>query len=100
MLKVSDNRRFLVYEDGRPFFYLGDTAWELFHRLSREEAARYLRDRAGKGFTVTQAELDGLEDPNAYGHRPLLGNDPSRPDVKDGPANDYWDHVDFVVDEA
>ena len=27
MLRVSDNRRFLVYEDGRPFFYLGDTAW-------------------------------------------------------------------------
>ncbi|MCW1735474.1 DUF4038 domain-containing protein, partial [Anaerorudis cellulosivorans] len=29
-LKVSDNRRFLVFEDGTPFFYLGDTAWELF----------------------------------------------------------------------
>ncbi|MCH5376781.1 MAG: DUF4038 domain-containing protein, partial [Planctomycetes bacterium] len=27
-LKVSDNRRFLVDEEGRPFFYLGDTAWE------------------------------------------------------------------------
>ena len=37
-LRVSDNRRYLVYEDGRPFFYLGDTAWELFHRLDREEA--------------------------------------------------------------
>ena len=33
-LKVSDNQRFLVFEDGTPFFYLGDTAWELFHRLS------------------------------------------------------------------
>ncbi len=103
-LKVSENRRFLVYEDGRPFFYLGDTAWELFHRLDREQAARYLQDRAGKGFTVIQAvalaELDGLGDPNPYGHRPLVGNDPTRPDVKDGPANDYWDHVDFVVDSA
>ena len=39
-LKVSDSHRFLVYEDGHPFFYLGDTAWELFHRLNREEAAR------------------------------------------------------------
>jgi uncharacterized protein DUF4038 len=34
-LKVSDNKRFLVQEDGKPFFYLGDTAWELFHRLTR-----------------------------------------------------------------
>ncbi len=38
-LKVSDNNRFLVHTDGTPFFYLGDTAWELFHRLNREEAA-------------------------------------------------------------
>ena len=31
-LKVSENQRFLVHEDGTPFFYLGDTAWELLHR--------------------------------------------------------------------
>ena len=35
VLKVSDNRRFLVTADDRPFFWLGDTAWELFHRLNR-----------------------------------------------------------------
>jgi uncharacterized protein DUF4038 len=55
MLKVSDHRRFLVHDDGSPFFYLGDTAWELFHRLTLSEAERYLRDRAAKGFTVIQA---------------------------------------------
>jgi len=103
-LKVSDNRRFLVYEDGTPFFYLGDTAWELFHRLNREEADRYLENRAKKGFTVIQAvalaELDGINTPNAYGHRPLIGNDPTKPDVKDGARNDYWDHVDYIVDKA
>lgn len=103
-LKVSDNHRFLVTEDGRPFFWLGDTAWELFHRLNREEAVRYLDNRARLGFTVVQAvalaELDGLKAPNPYGHRPLVDNDPSKPDVKDGPDNDYWDHVDFIVREA
>lgn len=103
-LQVSENRRFLITEDGRPFFYLADTAWELFHRLNREEAARYLEDRAGKGFTVIQAvalaELDGLNDPNPYGHRPLLANDPARPDVRPGPEDDYWDHVDFIVKKA
>ena len=41
--------------DGRPFFWLGDTAWELFHRLSREEAERYLANRARRRFTVIQA---------------------------------------------
>lgn len=103
-LQVSDNHRFLVTGDGQPFFWLGDTTWELFHRLNREQAEQLLDNRARLGFNVVQAvalaELDGLNDPNPYGHRPLLDNDPTRPDVKDGPANDYWDHVDFIVQAA
>jgi hypothetical protein len=103
-LQVSKNGRFLVHGDGTPFFYLGDTAWELFHRLNREEAERYLSDRARKGFTVIQAvalaELNGLNDPNPYGHRPLRDNNPASPWTVDGPANDYWDHVDWIVEKA
>lgn len=103
-LMISDNQRFLVTADGQPFFWLGDTAWELFHRLDREDAVSYLDRRAGQGFTVIQAvalaELDGLNDPNPYGHKPLQNNDPTQPDVKDGANNDYWDHVDFIVAEA
>lgn len=103
-LKVSDNRRFLVTEEGRPFFWLGDTAWELFHRLDRAEAERYLDNRAKLDFTVIQAvaiaELDGHTVPNPYGHLPLIDLDPARPAVKDGPENDYWDHVDFIVNAA
>jgi hypothetical protein len=103
-LRVSDNRRFLVTVDGKPFFWLGDTAWELFHRLDRAEVELYLTDRAAKGFTVIQAvalaELDGLGEPNRRGDRPLVADDPARPDVKPGPANDYWDFVDEVIDLA
>lgn len=103
-LKVSENRRFLVYEDGRPFFYLGDTAWELFHRLNREEADRYLANRAAKGFTVIQAvalaELDGHAEANPYGFLPLVDLDPARPAVREGANNDYWDHVDYIVNQA
>ncbi len=103
-LKVSDTGRHLTYEDGRPFFYLADTAWELFHRLDRKEADLYLRDRARKGFTVIQAvvlaELDGLNTANAYGFLPLIDQDPTRPDIGPGPRDDYWDHVDYVVNRA
>src|SRR4051794_24857635 len=103
-LKVAPGGRYLVTADGKPFFYLGDTGWELFHRLNREEATRYLENRARKGYTVIQAvalaELDGLNDPNPYGHRPLVDNDPAKPDIKDGAENDYWDHVDFIVRKA
>ena len=66
-LKVSENNRFLIHEDGTPFFYLGDTGWELFHRLNKEETEKYLENRRAKGFTVIQAvvlaELDGLKHP-------------------------------------
>lgn len=97
-LKVSDNRRFLVDQDDQPFFYLGDTAWELFHRCNREEADLYLENRAAKKFTVIQAvvlaELDGLNTPNAYGHSPLVGNDPEQPN------EDYFKQVDYVVDKV
>jgi hypothetical protein len=96
--KVASNHRFLAHADGTPFFYLGDTAWELFHRLSIEDSRRYLDDRAGKGFNVIQAavlaELDGLSTPNADGDRPLIDNDPGRPNEA------YFHHVDVVVDMA
>ncbi len=97
-LKISDNKRFLVTSDGKPFFYLGDTAWELFHRLSREDAERYLDKRAKQGFTVIQAvaiaEFDGLTAPNAYGDLPFDDLDLARPN------KNYWAHVDYVVDKA
>jgi hypothetical protein len=44
-LKVSENKRFLVYEDESPFFYLGDTGWELFHRLNKADIEKYLENR-------------------------------------------------------
>ena len=82
-LQVSSNKRFLQTSDGKPFFWLGDTAWELFHRLDREEAEKYLKNRADKGFTVIQAvalaELDGLHEPNPYGEIPLENDDPAKP---------------------
>ena len=94
---VSQNKRYLL-KDGKPFFWLGDTAWELFHRLDREEADRYLKRRSEQGFTVVQAvvlaELDGLRVPNPYGHLPLVKEDPSKPNEK------YFEHVDYIVSKA
>jgi hypothetical protein len=103
-LKVSDGGHFLATEEGKPFFYLADTAWELFHRLDREEAVRYLDNRARLGFNVVQAvaiaEEDGVGTPNPYGFKPFADARTPVPLTKDGPDNDYWDHVDFVVDAA
>ncbi len=97
-LKVSQNGRFLVTEDGKPFFWQADTAWELFHRCNREEVDMYLKKRAEQGFNVIQAvalaELDGLNTPNAYGETPLIDNNPLTPNPK------YFEQVDYVIKKA
>ncbi len=92
---VHADGRFFQTATGDPFFWLGDTAWELFHRLTLAEAEHYLTDRARKGFTVIQAvalaEFDGLHTPNAAGDFPLIDDDPRRPNEA------YFAHVDAVV---
>jgi hypothetical protein len=97
-LHLSSNKRYLETAEGKPFFWLGDTAWELFHRLTREEATVYLKNRAENGFTVIQAvvlaELDGLHEPNPYGEIPLDNDDPAKP------REEYFQHVDFVIRKA
>lgn len=97
-LEVSENRRFLVTAEQKPFFYLGDTAWQMLYRMDRGEIDDYLRDRAAKKFTVVQCvilgELDGLETPNREGHLPLHALDPARPNEA------FFSLVDHVVERA
>jgi len=97
-LYISDNKRFLVFDDGTPFFWLGDTVWELFHRATLEEAEQYLENRRQKGFTVVQAvalaEFNGLHSPNRYGELPLADDDPLRPNER------YFEFVDCVIELA
>jgi hypothetical protein len=94
---VSTNRHF-VLKDGKPFFWLADTGWELFHRLDLQEADRYLKRRSEQGFTVIQAvvlaELDGLHAPNANGDRPLIDDNPAKPNER------YFKHIDDIIEKA
>lgn len=97
-IRTSENGRFLVTDSGAPFFWVGDTAWELFHRLTREEMEFYFTNRAERGFNVIQAvalaETDGMRTPNVYGDQPLIDMDPARPNEA------YFAHVDFAVRRA
>ena len=109
-IRISKDGHYLIQKDGRPFFWLGDTDWELFHRLTREEVIQFLDTRKEQGFNVIQAvalaEFEGLRKPNRYGDYPLIQFDPTRWAITPGnnPADsneyDYWDHIDFVIAEA
>jgi hypothetical protein len=109
-ISVSANGRFLQTADGKPFFWLGDTNWELFHRATREEALLLMKVRKEQGFTILQAvalaEYSGLHGPNRYGDLPLINEDPTRlaftsgNDPADSSQYDYWDHVEFIIQSA
>lgn len=82
----------------RPFFWMGDTAWELIHGTTREECSYYLATRARQHFNVIQtvvlAELEGIRKPSALGLSPFRDEDPAKPNEA------YFDRVVEVVDEA
>jgi hypothetical protein len=95
LIKVSPNNQYLTYDDGMPFFWLGDTGWELFHRLNLKEAEVYLENRRSKGFNVIQtvalAEFNGLDVPNRNGDLPFNHLDPTKPNEA------YFKFMDSVI---
>ena len=106
-LHISANHRFFVKDNGQPFFWLGDTGWLLFGKLNREETIRYLNDRQKKGFNVIQVMLlHSLFEANAYGDSALINGNVALPKVTKGHSfsdpkqYDFWDHVDYIIDEA
>lgn len=99
-LQASPDGRHLVC-GGKPFFWLGDTAWLLTEKLSVSQAEDYLENRAAKGFNVIQATLvhrffdqvhyrssgDAWDRPEPL--RALENRDFQAPDLKSG----YWRKV-------
>ncbi len=102
-LSVSPNHRFLQYQDGRPFFWLGDTAWMLLSKVDRAETERYLDDRRAKGFNVIQVMVlrGGANDRTVAGVPALVDGQPDQPYVDTKPGEyGYWQHLDWVADQA
>ena len=118
-LKIGENGRHLAYADGRPFYYVADTPWQLLASLELAEAREYIDIRARQGFSALQlvatpwsfddtaAGWDfegehGQSRVNAYGEVPFFdadGRPPERTkDVRfDRPNDAYWRHVDAVL---
>ena len=94
-------RRYFVNQDGKPFFYLGDTCWLLFQRLNHDEVDEYLKDRAAKGFTVIQAYvIRGLDKRHPDGNSSLLGESPFIDRDPTKPNEAFFKNVDYVINRA
>jgi len=86
-LKVSENQRFLMHENGMPFFLLGETAWLMPERLNRDEVNFYLNRCAEAGYNMVQVQvLNDLPSYNVYGQS------------SDGDG--YWQHMDYILATA
>ncbi len=95
---VHPEGHFLSGTDGSPFFWLGDTAWQLIQGTTRDECSYYLHARARQGFTVilavVLADMGGVTQPGATGLLPFTKSDPRRPN------EEFFDRVVEIVDEA
>jgi hypothetical protein len=99
-LKVSANGHYFV-QDGKPFFWMGDTVWSLFTHYSAQEAEEYLKHRGQQGFTVEHTMIafnggPGLKthSSNPQGDQPWLNSNPATPNET------FFKNVDHVLEAA
>lgn len=99
-LMISDNHRYLQFENGKPFFWLGDTGWLLPERLNRDEAQYYLKKCRQAGYNMVQIQvLNGVPSFNIYGQESNpAGWDMTKADPEG--VYSYWDHLDYIIDLA
>ncbi len=102
VIKIAANHRFFQTADGKPFFWLGDTGWLLFIKCSNEETIRYLETRKQQGFNVVQVMvLHALNDVDTQGDSALANKNIATPKTNGpGSSDDYWAHIDFVIQQA
>jgi hypothetical protein len=96
-LKVSDNGRYFVDQNGTPVFWLGTTQWQLFREYSVADARTILEKTKEKGFAFAQVMLMGVGDgtkANTHGEKPWIDNNPLTPNEA------YFKNVDAVVEIA
>lgn len=99
-LVVSENNRYLVHENGTPFFWLGNTAWLMPERLNRDEVEYFLSYERTAGYNVEQIQvLNAIPTFNVYGHAANNAEFDFTKVSKPG-VYGYWEHLDYIVDVA
>ena len=97
-LRFSENNRYFITPDGKPFVWIADTAWTLPARLKWDDVQTYMSIRKRQGFTVLQlVVLDPEFNPemrDPCGNQALLEHDLLQPNES------YFRYVDYVLDQA
>lgn len=96
-LKIVENNRYLTDQNNVPFYWLGDTEWDIFRDFTLADAETLLENRAEKGFSVIQTMIFGVSGgtrPNLMGEKPFIKDDPEKPNEA------FFKFVDSVIEIA
>jgi hypothetical protein len=96
-ISVSSNGRYFLDGNGSPWYWLGDTEWELFNRLSVADAQLLCNNRRAKGINVLLVMVFGVPGPgsaNVNNQRPFLNDNIAAPNEP------YFAHIDSIIDAA
>lgn len=99
-LVVSEENRYLKHENGKPFFWLGDTGWLMPERLNRDEVAFYLQSCKNAGYNVVQVQtINAVPAMNVYGQYSMIDGFNFKNIDRSG-VYGYWDHMDYIIKTA
>jgi hypothetical protein len=87
-IRVGSNGRYFIDEQDKPFFWMGDTLWELVRGFPPDDAERILKRRKEQ---VMLMRWTNGKTPNAAGELPWHDGDPARPNEA------YFCNVDRVL---
>jgi hypothetical protein len=95
-LGISPKGRHFTDPRGQPWFFLGDTQWELFRMFSPQDARELVETRISQGFRAFLVMLNGVPEGGNLGlpgPRPWAGGRPPRIDKS------YFQRVDAIIDQ-
>jgi len=94
-VRISEDRRYLIHEDGSPFLWIGDTGWNATYNSTMEEWKTYIDTRAAQKFSVIQVNPRGVGNRSTASARPDLS---FKPDGTNDP--EFWKDLEDKIQYA
>ena len=86
-LSISPGSHYIQTEDGDQFFWMGNTAWLMPQKMTREDVDMFMTSCRDNGYNVVQVyACNDVPSVNAYGQR--------------SGSQEYWYLLDYIVSKA